>query len=143
MDKTRKIPVKSRATGKITYSIPALRIKRTWFSSGDIINIPIDELIELTTVEGGRRMLDEFLLINDEEARTALYDYELAPEYDYTEAEVIYLLQEATDTQLLDALDYAPEGVLHLIRSLAVKNKPNTLAKLNAINEKFKINLFL
>lgn len=140
-DLTRKVAVKSRSRGKVVYKIDALRISRTWNRPGDIINIPIDELIELKTVRGGKVLLDKYLIIEDEEAKALLYDYELPPEYDYGEVEVDYLLHKGTNEQLMDALDYAPEGVLFMIKSMAIKNKPDTTAKVEAINKKFNIDL--
>lgn len=141
MDLTRKVAVRSRARGVVNYKIDSLRVKRIWQKSGDIINIPIDELIELTTIRGGQRLLDKYLVIEDKEALKLIYDYELAPEYSYGEAEIDFLLHAGTNEQLFDALDYAPQGALDLIRIMAIKNKPDTILKLEAINNKFGINL--
>lgn len=140
-DLTRKVPVRSRARGKVVYIIDALRVRRVWEKPGDVINISIDELVELRTVKGGQTLLDKYLVVEDDEAITMLYDYELPPEYKYGEAEIDYLLHAGTNEQLFDALDYAPEGVLQMIRAMAIKNKPDTTAKVEAINKKFNIDL--
>lgn len=141
MDLNKKVSVRNRAKGSISYTIDSLRVTRVWTGTGTVINIPINELIELTTIPGGQKLLDKYLVIEDAEALTAIYDYDLAPEYAYGEAEIDYLLHAGTNEQLLDALDYAPQGVLDLIRGMAIKQIPDTTAKVNAINEKFQINL--
>ena len=142
-DLTRKVRVRNRASGTVAYVIPALRITRIWDKTGDIINISIDELIELKTISGGQALLDEYLAVEDDEAVKLLYDYELPPEYNYGEAEIDYLLHAGTNEQLFDALDYAPIGVLEMIKSMAIKERPDTTAKVEAINKKFGIDLLL
>lgn len=141
MDLTRKIPVQSRAKSQVVYKIDSLRVERLWSKTGDIINIPIDELIELATVSGGKKMLEDYLLIEDKEALSVIFDHELAPEYSYKEAELDFILHKGTNEQLLDALDYAPQGALDLIKIMAIQNKPDTTIKIEAINKKFGINL--
>ena len=55
--------------------------------------------------------------------------------------EIKYLLYEAEDNALLDCLDYAPVGVLELIKEFSLEKMPNTTAKIKAINQKLNINL--
>jgi len=141
MDLNKKVSVRNRAKGSISYTIDALRVTRSWATTGAVINIPINELIELTTIPGGQKLLDKYLVIEDKEALSAVYDYELAPEYNYGETEIDYLLHNGTNEQLLDALDYAPQGVLDLIRTMSIKKMPDTTVKVSAINNKFQINL--
>lgn len=140
----RKVPVKNRTEGRVGYEIPSLRVSRSWRKVGDVLYIPIDELIELrSAVPGGRKLLEDYLLVEDEEAIAEIFDHEVAPEYFYSEKEIEFLLYEAEDEPFLDCLDYAPLGVLNLIQSFAIKKKPNTTAKVDAINKKMKINLNL
>lgn len=141
IDKNKKVPVRSRSHGKVVYKLRE-GMERTWNNPGDILYITIEELLELTTVRGGRTVLDNHLIIEDDAALKFLYeDEELPPEYNYKVEEVDYLLQAGTNEQFFDALDYAPTGVLELIKARAVINKPDTTAKVDAINEKFGIDL--
>ena len=142
MDLTTKVEVKNRGLGSTAYKIDSLRVSRYWSKEGDIINIPINELIELTTIPGGKALMDNFLLIEDKDALETIYGTkEMIPEYNYSQEEIDYLLYKGTNEQLLDALDYAPLGVLDLIKSTAIKNIPDTTAKVEAINNKFGITL--
>ena len=141
-DLTKKIKVYNRTSGGLGYTIDALRITRSWDKQGDYLNIGIDELLELKTVPGGMELLEKFMLIEDEEALKLIFDdRELEPEYKYGVAEVDFLLYESTLEQFLDALDYAPQGVLDLILAGAKNKLPNTTAKISAMNDKYKINI--
>jgi len=141
MNNDRKIPVINRTKGRLGYKIDTLRVSRHWLNTGDVLYISINELIELTTVPGGLKLLEKYLLIEDEEAITLIYGRELEPEYKYSEKEIEFLLYEGTDAQLLDCLDYAPQGVLKIIRAKATNKLPNTTVKVMAINQKLAINL--
>ena len=142
VDKDKRVKVINRTGGGLAYSIDALRVSRYWPKPGHHLNISIAELSELRTVPGGTKMLEECLLIEDLEALKILFpDSELEPEYNYGVEEVEFLLQEASLEQLLDALDYAPHGVLDLIKSQSVKKLPNETSKISAINEKFNIDI--
>lgn len=139
---SEKIAVKNRSSSRVGYKIESLRVYRSWKKTGDVLFIPKEELIELRiAVPGGLKLLEDYLLIEDETARSEVFGYELEPEYAYSEKEIEYLLYEGPDEQFLDCLDYAPYGVLEIIKQMAIKKKPNTTVKFDAINEKFKINL--
>lgn len=141
-NKNRRIKVVNRSKGSLAYYIDTLRITRHWTSPGDYLNISISELLELKTAPGGMAILEDCLLIEDQEALKVLFpDIELEPEYNYGIEEVETLLYEADIEQLLDALDFAPKGVLDLIRLKSTEELPNTTAKIEAINERFKIDL--
>ena len=68
-------------------------------------------------------------MINDKDALSAL-NITTEPEYFYTEAEVKELLTKGTLDQLKDCLDFAPEGVIELIKKIAVEIElPDTLKR--------------
>jgi len=141
-NKDRRVKVVNRTGGSLAYKIDTLRVTRHWPRPGDYLNISISELSELRTVPGGNYILKECLIIEDKEALNVLFpDIELEPEYNYGLKEVETLLYEADLAQLLDALDFAPKGVLELIKTKAVEKLPNETAKIEAINKKFKIDL--
>ena len=141
-NKDRRVKVVNRTGGSLAYKIDTLRVTRHWPRPGDYLNISISELSELKTVPGGNYILKECLIIEDKEALNVLFpDIELEPEYNYGLKEVEALLYEADLAQLLDALDFAPKGVLELIKTKATEKLPNETAKIEAINKKFKIDL--
>lgn len=142
VNKEKRVKVFNRASGSLAYKIDTLRVTRHWRKPGDYLNISIAELLELKTVRGGQSLLENYVIIEDKEALSVLFpDQELEPEYNYGLKEIEALLYEADTEQLLDALDFAPKGVLDLIKAKSAEKLPNTTAKIEAINKKFKIDL--
>ena len=142
VNKEKRVKVVNRSSGSLAYKIDTLRVTRHWRKPGDYLNISIAELLELKTVRGGQSLLENYVIIEDKEALSVLFpDQELEPEYNYSLKEIEVLLYEADTEQLLDALDFAPKGVLDLIKAKSAEKLPNTTAKIEAINKKFKIDL--
>ena len=136
----KMIEVRNRDAGSVGYIIPDQGIRRT-FSPGETKKIALEELQALQYVPGGEFTLKHLLMVNDKDALSAL-NMETEPEYFYTEKEVRELLSTGTLDQLKDCLDFAPEGVIDLIKKIAVDTKlPDTL-KREAIEKKtgFSIN---
>ena len=80
------------------------------------------------------------LIIHDKSAVEELLP-EAEPEYFYTTKDVDFLLEQGTLDQLKDALDFAPEGVISLIKEQAVKNELNDVKKRDAILEATNFNV--
>lgn len=142
IDKNKRVKVTNRTGGSLAYRIESLRVVRHWVKPGDHLNISIDELLELKTVNGGTEILEDCVVIEDKEALRILFpDKEIEPEYAYGLKEIEFLLYEGETAQLLDTLDYAPKGVLDLIKSKSIEKLPNEMSKINAINDKFNIDI--
>lgn len=139
LDKTTIIKVSNRDNGSVGYNIPEMGIKRM-FQKGEIKEVTMEELRKLSYLPGGQVIINECLIVHNEEALKELNpNYE--PEYFYTEKEVKELLLHGTQAQFLDCLDFAPEGVIGLVKQLAVELEINDLAKRNAIFEKTGFNV--
>ena len=142
VDKNKRVQVINRSGGALGYHVPTLGVYRRWAKPGDHLNISIHELLELKTVPGGLTILRNHLLIEDEQVLKILFlDETMEPEYKDGLKEVDFLLYEGKVEHLLDALDFAPTGVLDLIKDKSVSKIPNTTAKVDAINKKFNIDL--
>ena len=85
-------------------------------------------------------LINNYLLINDIEAVSKL-DIPAEPEYFYGEKEVKKLLLEGSIDELLDALDFAPNGVIELIKAFAVSLPLNDVSKRDAILKKTGFNV--
>ena len=128
------LKVTNRNNGSTGYTVVDLGIHRH-FSPNESKDITMDELRKLSYVPGGRYIIENCLIIHNEEAvREILTDVE--PEYFYTETEIKQLLQQGSLDQLLDCLDYAPEGVISLVKNMAVDMKLNDVSKRDAIKDK-------
>ena len=133
------VEVKNRDSGYVGYKVRDLGIWRN-FAPGEIKKISLDELRSLQYEPGGEFTLKELLMINDKDALSAL-NIETEPEYFYTEKEIRELLTKGTLDQLKDCLDFAPEGVIELIKKIAVETElPDTL-KRAAITKKTGFNI--
>ena len=134
LDKNTVIKVTNRDSGSVGYSIPEMGITRL-FQRGEVKELTMEELRKLSYLPGGQMLLNECLVVHNQEALEELNpDYE--PEYFYTETEVSELLLRGSLEQFLDCLDFAPEGVIELVKDLAVKLEINDLSKRKAIFDK-------
>lgn len=139
LDKSTIIKVTNRDNGTVGYTIPEMGIRRL-FQKGEVKEITMEELRKLSYRPGGQVILNECLIVHNKEALAELNpDYE--PEYFYTEEDIKKLLLHGTQDQFLDCLDFAPEGVVNLVRDLAVKLEINDLAKREAILKKTGFNV--
>ena len=139
LDKNTLIKVTSRGKGTVGYSIPEMHVTRN-FQMGETKEITMGELRQLSYIPGGQVILNECLIVENEEALKELNpNYE--PEYFYTEQDVEKLLTLGSMDQFLDCLDFAPEGVISLIKDKAVALEINDLAKRKAILEKTGFNV--
>lgn len=129
-----KYNVKNRSSSVVIYRIPETNLRRE-FAPGETKLVPFSELEKLTYQEGGKELLENFLQIIDEEATTDL-NVNREVEYDMSEADVKELLQSGSLDAFLDALDFAPIGVLDLIKTMAVSLPLTDLNKRKALKEK-------
>ncbi|MEG1778467.1 MAG: hypothetical protein RR263_00070 [Oscillospiraceae bacterium] len=135
MDLTKLVNVKNRSDSGTGYTLTDSGVRRNWAPGEIKKGITIGELEQVTFIPGGLVILEDYLLINDQEVCEYL-GIATEPEYFYTEEDVVTLLKTGTLEQLLDCLDFAPEGVLDLVKKTAVELKVNDIAKRNAIKEK-------
>ena len=135
MDDNKKIKVKNRAGGEVIYLVPDMGGLRRSFQPREEKDLTFEELKKLSWTPGGEEIIKEYLVIKDKEAVEEL-NLNLEPEYFYDKDEVIKLLQEGSLDEFLDCLDFAPDGVLDLIKQYSVTLPLNDVAKRNAILDK-------
>lgn len=108
---------------------------RREFSPGEVKrNLDAEEIQKLIFVPGGKKIIEKYLMISDKELLEEL-GLETEPEYFYDESSVKILLESGTMDQLLDCLDFAPTGVLDLIKKVAVDTRLNNMEKREAIKK--------
>ena len=126
--------VKNRSSSVVIYRIPESNLRRE-FAPGEIKKVPFGELEKLTFQQGGKEILENFLQIIDETATTELA-VNREPEYDMSEADIKELLLNGSLDAFLDALDFAPIGVVDLIKTMAVQLPLTDLNKRRALRDK-------
>lgn len=127
------IRVTNRDTGVVGYSIPDLGITRQ-YQPRETKKVTFEELRKLTYVPGGQFTLENLLIVHDPAALEELCP-NVEPEYFYDEDAVKTLLETGSLNQLKDCLDFAPDGVIELVKDLAVKLKLNDLSKRDIITK--------
>ena len=137
IEKDTLIKVKNRDNGTVGYTIPELGNLHRSFSKGETKEITMDELRKLSYISGGKLLLQDYLIVQNQDA---LRD-DVEPEYYYGEEEIKKLLLTGSNDQLLDCLEFAPEGVIGLVKDLAVSLKINDISKRNIILEKTGFNV--
>lgn len=137
-DKDRKVSVKNRSAATAIITIPNRNINITLAPGQTINTLTAGDIEEFSYQPGGDKMLKGYLQLSLEEIdKLALGEPQ--PEYSYTEQDVINLLKPATPDNfdlLLDCLDFAPIGVIDLVKKFAVELPLTDTRKLEAIKEK-------
>ena len=135
LNKNTKIKVTNRNNGVVVYNLPDMNNLRRKFYPNEVKEISFEELQKLSYRPGGIYLLKNYLIIDNDEARQSLIG-DVEPEYSYTEKDIERLLLEGSLDEFLDCLDFAPEGVISMLKNLAVKLEINDLSKRKAIQEK-------
>ena len=141
MDKNTLIKVLNRDNGAVVYSLPELNGLVRVYQSGETKEVPFKELQQLSYIPGGKELLEESLVILDNEKAIKQLLGQVELEYSYTEEDIKRLLISGSLDEFLDCLDFAPEGVKDLIKTLAVTLPLNDVKKREAIQDKLGFNV--
>lgn len=133
IDKNKMVSVTNRSNGRVLYSLKDSGVHRA-FTGGETKQISFDELEKLSWEEGGRALLKNSLVIQDEEVAAELLG-DIEPEYFYTKEIIDKLLTEGTLDQLKDTLEFGPKGVQDLVKEEAVNIKVNNVAMRDEIKK--------
>lgn len=135
MDMNQKVGVKNRSHSTVIYSIPEMNVRRQ-FTPGEIKQITIAELEALTYRPGGLTLIIDCLLIEDQGIANQIINHKIEPEYWLDEKGVVNLIQNGSLDEFLDCLDFAPDGVLELVKIAATKLPLNDVKKREALKLK-------
>lgn len=126
--------VKNRGASTVVYRIPDTGVRRE-FQPGQTLSISSEELEQLTYQPGGAALLSQFLQIQDLDALKQ-FNVRTEPEYHMSEVDVAALIKTGSLEAFLDALDFAPIGVIDLIKKLAVEIPMVDIPKRKALKDK-------
>lgn len=138
---SKKVSIKNRSNSIVIYNIPEMGIRRE-FMPNEVKNITSDELEALSYRPGGMDLIRNELLISDAEVLTDMA-VKVEPEYYLDDKGVIELLNTGSMDSFLDCLDFAPQGVLDLIKKYAVSLPVNDSRKREAIKTKLGLDVDL
>lgn len=134
MESSKILKVKNRSASLAVYSIPEINVRRE-FAPGETKNITYGELEKLSYQPGGRTIMQNFLQIIDPEA-TGDLGINREPEYDLSEQQIVDLMTKGSLDAFLDCLDFAPVGVIDLIKKFSVSLPLNDIDKRDALKKK-------
>lgn len=126
--------VKNRSTSRVIYQIPSMNIRRE-FAPGESMKISLDELKKFMFEPGARALMENFLQIRVDEVLNE-FNINTQPEYFLDEQQIKDLLLTGSLDAFLDCLDFAPIGVIDLIKTYAVALPLSDYNKRQALKEK-------
>lgn len=141
IDNNKVVTVVNRYSGSVGYNVPDMNNLHRNFVPGERKQVTYEELFKLASYPAGQRILKNYLVIKDYDVIKELFGEEFEPEYFYTEEDIENLMVNGTLDEFLDCLDYAPDGVIDILKNLAVDLPLNDVSKRNAIKAKTGFNV--
>ena len=126
--------VKNRSASVVVYSIPEDGIRRS-FAPGETKKISYQELEKLTYQAGGMNILTRFLQVQSDDVIKS-FNMRVEPEYYMSEQDVAHLITSGSLDAFLDALDFAPTGIIDLIKKFSISIPLVDPAKREALKKK-------
>lgn len=127
------VTVENRTAGKIVYQIPDRHIRRE-LAPRQAVRVPKEEIEALSYTAGGLDLIRNHLLVKDEQVLDDL-NIHREPEYYMNADNVAKLIKEGTLNEFKDAIDFAPDGVVDMIKDLSVQMPLNDFSKRQALKE--------
>lgn len=104
--------------------------------------VKASELRELFYQRGGQELLHNYIRVGNKAlAQEFGVDVDNTPEYNWGRKDVIDALNNPDIDVLLDALDFAPDGIKQLIADVAVETEVSDVNKRKAISDKLGIDV--
>lgn len=110
--------VTNRSGGMVVYRIPEMNVRRV-FTPGETKRISYAELEALTFRPGGKELMAEYLQIKDAAFLESM-NIHTEPEYFMSKEDVEKLILSGSLEAFEDAVDFAPAGVIEMIKDLSV-----------------------
>ncbi len=132
--------VTNRSASKVIYSVPDLGVKLREFQPGETKKISFEELEGLNYQPGGPNLIANYLQLQDVEAQQTFIG-QVEPEYNMSIDQVKELILHGSLDEWLDCLDFAPEGVIDIIKELSVELPLTDTRKMETFQQKFNVNL--
>lgn len=102
--------------------------------------VPFSELKALQYTAGGATILNQFLVIENQEALDLL-SMKVEPEYFYDEKKVKEILLSGSMDEFADFLDFAPDGAIEIAKDIAVREELPDMRKREMLSKKTGLNI--
>ena len=130
-----KCTVYNKSAGHVVYRLPELGLRRQFYPREVKKDISVNELEKLAQTPGGRKLILNYLMVDDKEILEYLINGRVEPEYWIKEEEIDNWMSTCSLDEFKDALDFAPEGTKDLIKAHAVSLPLNDMSKRVALKE--------
>lgn len=134
MAEQEMVKVKNRTSGTVVYKIGATGVRRELYP-GMEMNVPKKEIEDLSYTSGGMDLIRNHLYVSDAEVLDEL-NVAREPEYYLDGKGVANLILNGSLDEFKDALDFAPEGVIDMIKELATTLPMTDSNKMEALLQK-------
>lgn len=134
------ITVRNLTNCSVSYKIPEDN-RRVVFRTNESKKITAGELRKLYFKPGGESMLRNYLWIDNKALRAEFNIPNNVPEYEWTLADVARIVEQGSNDEIMDALEFGPKGIADAIVDYAIKNKIADSNKRKAIQEITGINV--
>lgn len=124
----------------VSYIISSLGVRRK-LMPGVPFQVKAQELRALYAEPGGETLLRDYLRVKEPKLQREFGISEDQIEYNWTVKDVDDVLLEKPEEYLLDALDFAPQGIIDLIQSRAIELELPNMNKRKAIMKKTGVNI--
>lgn len=139
-----KIRVYNRSVSAVGYRDDESNKSRFWDAIKNGVcsyrDLTLDEIERLANSEGGKRLLQDNLLIMDKDLCEEL-NLDVSDEYFYDIEMIKKILFDGTEEELSNLIDVAPESINDIIKQLAVELELDSTKKRQIIKEKLKFNV--
>lgn len=127
--------VMNRSTGTAGYSLPELNIRRV-FNVGEIKELKDKEILALYNTDAGRLMLCQILQVQNKEFVQKEIWPDAPVEYFWTIEDIKKCMLEESAELFAETLEYAPEGVVDIMKDLAWRTPLTDLNKCTIMKQK-------
>lgn len=132
----RMCTVTNRSGSEVIYNLPDRRLRRA-FLPRETKKIAYSELEELVSQPGGREAIYNYFLIQESGVVEELTNKKPEIEYYFTDETINGWLNSCSLDEFKDALDFAPEGTIELIKDHSVSLPLRDMLKQEALKQKF------
>lgn len=140
MENIKMVKVTNRSRGSVGYKIPDMNNLQRHFEYGETKLVPEEEIRKLDWTPGGHILIKDYLKVDSSELVEELL-HEVEPEYNYTEKEIKELLLGNDMDAFMDCLDFGPDGVIDMMKDLAVRLEIPDVRKRDAISKRTNSNI--
>lgn len=126
--------VKNRSASVVVCRIPELGVRKE-FAPGETMKMSYDELEKLSYQAGGRELMANFLQIMEDKVNDNL-GVPRENEYYMSEQQIIDLLRTGSIPAFEDCLDFAPIGVIDLVKKFAIDLPLTDTLKIRILKDK-------